>query len=260
MKSFWKTLLLSVVIVNLFAAGGIYIYRVSLKKRLGEWTIKQVLERGRGELPPGFLAEALELSQDKPLPWDLFNTKQAERKLEKYPFFKRVNVRKIEPNAALVDYVLRTPLAKVADFSNRALDEEGVVFPLEPFYSPKKLPSIRFGRAVSQEETKEAFALMRSIKEVAGAPRILLIDLADKKNPALGKQKIVVVVEEQLFRDNKIKKQPVLLELSAVDPLEGIERWKALRSLIIKEDNYKDNIKMKGVIVDLRQPGLAYLH
>lgn len=115
MKSFWKTIVLSVLIVNGLAGGAIYVYRRSLERRVqdSEWTIKQIVERGRGELPPGFFAEALGLSQDRPTPWDLFQEKEAVERLEKFAFLDNVRVRKVEPNCLVVDYTLRTPLAMV---------------------------------------------------------------------------------------------------------------------------------------------------
>lgn len=259
MKSFWKTLLFSVLIVNLVAGGGLIVYRLSLKKRLSEWTVKQVLERGRGELPSGFLAEALDLSQDKPLPWDLFDTGEAEKKLAHYPFFKRVKVRKIEPNAILVDYTLRTPVARVADFENRALDEEAVIFPLEPFYSPKKLPSVRFGKEIKKEEAFEAFKLLQAIKSVDNPPRVLLIDMAESQSTLFGRRRVVVILEERIVKTSSFQKQPVLLKLGPEYALDGIKRWQKLRPIILDASKAQECIKSKGIIVDLRESKMAYI-
>lgn len=258
MSRFVKNLLLCIVAINLIAGLALVVYRQSLKKRLAEWTVKQVLERGRGELPHGFLAEALDLSQDRPTAWDAFSTREAEKKLMRYPFFEKVSVRKIEPNAVLVDYVLRTPVAKVADFSGQAIDNQGVMFPLEPYYSPKKLPAIRFGGV--PRESKTAFFLLELLQQVERPPRLLLIDLAEQESSSLGARKIVVVMEELLYEGAHVVYQPILLQLPADEPLEGIERWKRVRGVVLEQiDKGGQGGKHKGVVVDLRQPHLAYL-
>ncbi len=260
MKPFWKKLFLSILIVNGLAGAGLYIYHVSLKKRLSEWTVRQILERGKGELPPGFLAEALELSQDQPVPWDSFNTKEAEKKLEGYPFFKKVKVRKIEPNAVLVDYVLRIPIAKVADLVNYAIDQEGVIFPLEPYYSAKRLPSIRFGQKVTQKKALEAFSLIDEIKTVETPPRIWLIDMTESESNRLGKRQIVALLEEHYAHHNSIQKQPLLLQLAADDPIEAVERWKRMRELLKNRRIESEVVDNKVVVIDLRHLGKAYIH
>lgn len=248
-----RFILLSILIVNLLAGTGLYIYRHSLEKRLRVRTVKQVLKRGQGELPPGFLAEALDLSQDKPTPWDRFSAKEAEKKLMSYPFFRKVKVRKIEPNAVFVDYVLRTPVARVANYTNRVIDEEGAVFPLEPYYSPKRLPAIRFG---DKEDSELGFSLMQELK----GSRLLLIDLSDAHSDALGRRKIVVVLEEMLFKEGGVVRQPVLLQLSADDPFDSLARWQKIRSLVIDNKDVKISGKNKGLIIDLRLPHLGYIH
>lgn len=259
MRSFWKKLLLSILIVNSLAGSGLYIYYISLKRRLSEWNIRQILERGKGELPPGFLAEALGLSQDEPVPWDRFDTNKAEKKLESFSFFKKVRVRKIEPDAVLIDYVLRIPVAKVADFINYAVDQEGVIFPLEPYYSAKRVPSIRFGEKVTQRKVLEAFSLIEEIKTAEFPPRILLIDLSESDSNILKKKQVVVLLEEQYSTNDKISKQLILLRLCANNPLEAIERWQRIRYLQKNRDN-DSAVSIKGITVDLRHFEKAYIY
>ena len=89
-----------------------------------------------------YLAELMGLSYDRPSNYYTFDTKEAEMKLCKSPFIKSAIVKKLKPKTIYVDYTVREPIAWVGDYENVAIDREGRIFPVFPFFSPKKLPKI----------------------------------------------------------------------------------------------------------------------
>jgi len=80
-----------------------------------------------------------------PLKIKRLDAKKIEKKLRDFPIFQDVDVEFTPQGELLVTYDLRKPLFYLRDYNNCALDFEGRVLPLVPFYSPKKLPHIYLG-------------------------------------------------------------------------------------------------------------------
>ena len=102
-----------------------------------------------------YLAELLNLSVDRPTNLYSFNSKEARQKLLSSPLIKDANVRKIRPGTCHVDYTLRKPIAFIGDYTNTAIDANGVVFPFKPFFTPKILPSLYLGEDEEADEESE---------------------------------------------------------------------------------------------------------
>lgn len=91
------------------------------------------------------LAEFLGLSNDLPQNLYAFDQKWAYRVLQSLPFMKNVSISALPPSLVSIDYTMRAPKWLLADYENIAVDEEGYIFPITPFYTPKKLPHIQLG-------------------------------------------------------------------------------------------------------------------
>lgn len=101
-------------------------------------------------IPTLFFAEILGLAVDLPVNLYHFDLERATASLLSYPAIKEAVVHRMPPNMLWVDYSVRTPVALLADFTNIAVDSEGIPFPLAPVLTPKVLPHIFLG--IKEEE------------------------------------------------------------------------------------------------------------
>ena len=85
-------------------------------------------------LDVNYLAEMLDLSFDKPTNIFLFDEKEAAKKLLKSPLIIDATLKKMKPDCIFVDYTLRKPKAALFDFDNILIDQEGYIFPKDPFF------------------------------------------------------------------------------------------------------------------------------
>ncbi len=89
-------------------------------------------------LSTDYLAECLELSIDAPTNIFASSSDEMEEALMLSPLIKSVLVSKILPSTLMIEYSLRQPVAILYDYQNTVVDDEGVLFPLQPFKTPKK--------------------------------------------------------------------------------------------------------------------------
>jgi hypothetical protein len=75
-----------------------------------------------------------------------FDTEAAAKLLLSSWLFRSVAVWKRFPDTLHMEYLPRIPYAYLADYENTAFDEEGYLFPMKPFYTPKRLPKIYLGQ------------------------------------------------------------------------------------------------------------------
>jgi hypothetical protein len=150
-------------------------------------------------LPTNYLAELMELSCDEPQNYFTFDEKVAEQKLLKSAVIKKAKVKKMKKESVYVDYEVFRPIALLGDSSNLAMDEEGHIFPVEPFYSQKKLPEIYFGTSVIDKEKFEiALALFSYLnnRESFKDSVIKSVDISKALHESFGKREVVIVLEE----------------------------------------------------------------
>lgn len=162
-------------------------------------------------LKTAYLAELLGLSVDKPMSLYSFNAKEAQSALMKVPVIKEAKVRKILPGTIHIDYTRRKPIAYYKDYSNTAIDEEGILFPFKPFYTPKRLPEIVTGVAVNAPEIwgskvnnkslDLAYALLKMSPGFCDGKTVLCrVDVSKAFSANAGKREIVLVLEERVVR------------------------------------------------------------
>ena len=109
--------------------------------------LTQIVQTGlqKEALKTVYLAELVGLSIDRPAAYFDFDPKKAEMRLLKSPLIKQAKVMLLPPSTLAVDYTVRQPIALLYDCENAAIDEEGRIFPVSPYLSPKNLPQLYLG-------------------------------------------------------------------------------------------------------------------
>lgn len=217
-----------------------------------------------------FLAELLGLSVDNPVNLYQFDTEEATQKLLNSIIIKEAIVKKVRPGTVYVDYVMRTPMAYFGDYRNAVVDSEGVLFPISPYFTPKKLPEIRLGIVKDEEYGKtdwgaryqedRRFQLAKDILSVMEkscrerAIYLKRIDVSKAFISSYGQREIVVVLEEGEEKEENGRFVTVMytrfLRMNVDDYERGWVNYLALRNRL--ED-------LKTVIIDFRISHLAFV-
>ena len=235
-------------------------------------TLSYIVQTGlqKEALHSDYLAELLGLSSDKPTLFSDFNEEIAEAKLLASPLFQEARVKKIVPNMVYVDYRIRKPIAWASDFINTVIDKEGHLFPMTPFFSPKKLPEIYLGKEGIQEASFSA-PLKGPYRDLAltvldlfkGCEKdffiVKRIDVSDAFFSTLGKRGIVVILENNL-KDPEMSTTH-FLRLSTRHFSKEIANYLKLRPYLLETEKTKAlaGEKIKEKIIDLRISQLAFV-
>ncbi len=246
-----------------------------------EEKIEYVVQTGlyKEALHSDCLMEVLELSSDRPEKFSSFDVVAAQRKLDNFPIIAKAVVKKIPPNMVYIDYSLRKPLFAVADFSNAVLDGEGALFPVRPFFSPKKLTEVRFGQDGLKESGALDFGailkgryvdLTFSLLEFLGSKGkdlffVKTIDVSAAFSERLGKREVVLVLENDIHIAGQ--ELPLVsthyLRISPKDYCREIENYLQLREHLLeveKEEAAILGVKiLKEKTIDLRLSQLAFI-
>jgi hypothetical protein len=237
--------------------------------------VEYVIQTGlyKEALDSEYLMEVLGLSMDKPILFSHFNPEEALERLLSSPVIEQAYVKKIKPNMVYIDYTLRKPLFWAADFFNAALDKEGTLFPMHPFFSPKKLPEIylgkeggKFGDVLKGEKLDLARAVLEVLEEEGnGLFFVKRIDVSKGFDSSLGKREIVAVLEEETFV--KGSEFPLInryfLRLSQKGFRKEIGNYLNLREHLV--DAEKQEVALLGekeekeISIDLRLSQLAFI-
>jgi len=227
----------------------------------------------RDRLSSLYLEDLLDLSIDNPTYYKDFDLKQAELKLKSVAMIKTAHVELVCKDTVYVDYTLKDPIAKVYDYEIIACDEEGYLFPLAPFYSPKELPEIYFGQSLPQIEGFShklegkafdlALLLIKSLDPIAKGDnfRIKRVDVSSAFLESLGRQEIVIDIQELKlgYQDEIFPRYIHRLRLSPKDYPKQLGNYlnlhKELTSCAL--DSLEDLSELK--VIDLRIEGMAYI-
>lgn len=236
-------------------------------------------------LKTAYLAELLELSLDRPTNLYRFNSQEGRYKLLANPLVKEVSIKKIRPGTIYIDYVLRKPIAFLVDYSNTAIDAEGVLFPYKPFFTPKKWPEIYLGAEACSEEfptlkiwktelkgrhSKLALILLNHISchYCSERSRLRRIDVSQAYASSCGQRQIVVVIEDQIEREINGRTVlfifPRILRLGTDNYQQGLANYRVLYKHLIenipqKLESEEQIIIKEPTIIDLRLPQLAFI-
>ncbi|MBA2369193.1 MAG: hypothetical protein H0V82_09245 [Candidatus Protochlamydia sp.] len=260
-----KKALIWILLVTLMLSGSAvmgWLYcQHAKKKRLqdDQYRILAIVQNTpqKESLKTGYLAELLNLSLDKPVNLYLFNSLEGEKKLLACPLIKHAAIKKILPGTLYIYYEVRVPFALLANGTNTGLDEEGNSFPFNPFFTPKRLPSIRLGTPIDLQwgpglkENKELSLAIHLINffnqenRLNGSNFYLKeIDAADAYAESYGQRQIVITLENQ-------QGSPLLLRLNTEHFKQNLTNFFALQKTF--------NPGQLPEIVDFRIPQLAFI-
>jgi hypothetical protein len=228
-----------------------------------------------------FLEELLDLSVDKPANLFRFNTQAAERKLLECPLIKKAVVKKIKPGTLYIDYSIRQPIAFLADYSNTAIDAEGVLIPFTPFFTPKKIPEITLGVALPEGEVwgtqmsgrgiKLAFDLLEQVNSLCCSQTSYLrkVDVNKAFADSYGQRQLVVVIEDWFEKEQEGRSVlcifPRILRLSTANYLQELKDYLVLRDQLQQQelqqvvDSTNDLVRADPMIIDMRIAQIAFL-
>lgn len=240
--------------------------------------ITSIIQTGpeRQALKTAYLAELLHLSVDFPTHLYSLNLKWAEKQLLSSPLIASAKIKRLPPSSLYIDYEVRKPVARLADYENIAIDEEGHFFPIHPFLTPKRLPEIYLGIEEMENWKVDSplFDLaVEILKNLETAPwkeglRILRVDVSNALAPSLGQREIVLMTEEELV----IRKEereivclfPKILRLAPKEYAGQLSNFFILRKSILEDYRkqiawIEDGGRFAPRIVDLRIPQLAFV-
>lgn len=276
----------------LLSTGAYSLWKKSRRDRLADsrTQIAAIVQTGpeKEALKTNYLAELLDLSKDRPISLYAFDLKAGKRKLEACPMIASAQIRRVDPGTLYIDYTVRKPIARLGDYENTALDRSGYLFPLSPFFSPKKLPEIYLGLPPFSREMDEqgreggrwqtplqnkhlelAFEILRALD---GAPwkegmRVKRIDVSNAFASSCGQREIVLITEDEvLAREGEtVCLFPKILRLPSKDYVQQLSNFLSLRRSMLED--YKLQIaktrfteplvEFAPRIVDLRLSKLA---
>lgn len=223
----------------------------------GNYNIRTIVQKGpvKEALKTVHLCELLQLSRDHPSNLISFDLRRGEELLLSSGVISSAHLSKKMPDCLEVDYSIREPVAFLADYSNTVLDENGVIFSLQPYLTPKILPKLYlgiqiepfvFGR-IKDKKMKVALKVLKLLSQFNQNKSIFLdqIDVSNITASSMGQQEIVVSFFETLGEESYI------------------------RYLRLSKDNYEEeflhflNLKAmnlpKNLVVDMRLFPNAYL-
>ena len=271
----------------LWGAGYYYYKEVEKKKKDDHFNITSIIQTGleKEVLKTAYLAELMDLSVDLPTNLYLFDCKKARKWLLASPLIKEAKVKKMPPQTIYVDYSVRQPIAWVVDYENIAIDEDGYLFPVSPFLSPKHLPQIFLGIALEEKEKidwnfsiqEKNFSLAQKLLHIFAQPEIkklFLVKWIDTSAVSLasyGKREIIVLLENEMRIKQQEKEKiflfPHLLRLNVTHFQEQLGNYLVLREKMLfdykkqltKTDISKDFVHFKTKVIDLRIEKLAFV-
>lgn len=248
------------------------------KKQDDAYAIVAIVQQGhKGErLKTTYLAELLNLSLDRPTNLYAFNVKAGEDLLNAVPLIKEASIIKIAPGTIGVDYQMRLPLAFLGDFHNAAIDADGYLFPLKPFYTPKKLPKFFLGsHPQSFDKLDEPLAwgsclkgtslsLALEIKKLIDVHfegdsfYLSCIDLTKAFAESFGQRQIVVAIEERSPKSEQGTRQRRILRLSPHNYADQLGNYMALHRHLNDDKKWTEE-QSPVIAIDLRLSDLAFI-
>jgi hypothetical protein len=215
-------------------------------------------------LSSSYLAELLGLSRDRPTSSVQFNLMRAKEMLLRSPVIKEADVKLLSPQTLYVNYTVRQPQALLFDVPNGALDEEGTLFPLSPFFAPKKLPEIYLGLITTHQLSwnhkieHPSLVLGLNVLRLLSLPpfcelfTVQRIDVSQAAHKSYGRRQLVLLIEESFAEE---KKRKIFLRLTPKNYAQELGNYLELRQDLAKSP--KDTAQ--PTVVDLRISNLAFI-
>jgi hypothetical protein len=289
------------VFITILVSGGTYgslhfFMRFQQKKSLDpRYRVIAIVQTGpqKEALNTVYLAELLGISTDRPTSTYHFNTKEAERRLLSSPIIKQAEVKVHDNQTLYVDYSIRQPIAWLYDIENAAIDEEGYIFPMHPFFTPKKLPEIYLGLSFQIEDnfqnsvfsrpywksclkSKNLTIALNVLKMLNGSMyrdffHLKRIDVSNAEAESYGTREIVLITEDEIIQKYHEKEVsvilPRILRLSTKGYQQELGNYLKLRPNLLKQEAKEIKIPSKEIAslrlpektIDFRIPHLAFI-
>lgn len=276
---FWIGCSLLFVTGSVLLGGVIYLYRQKQQMVDPAYAISTFVleEPSRDPLKGSYLAELLDLSEDQPTNINQFQIEYGEKKLSESPVIKQAKIHKIPPSALYISYSVREPIAYLGNFQNAALDREGVLFPVIPYFTPKKIPKIylssherKWGEKIEGEEIDLALSLLEKLQKFpySKGMEVMEIDVSNSFSESLGKREIMVRVEEKSEREENgrsiLSISPRFIRISTQNVRNALENYLVLREYLWKEEEMETISTNEplyvapATVIDLRVPKIGY--
>ncbi len=254
---------LTIILLSVFCFSGIpfflksyYQNLLSKKQRNDAYFIRDIVQIGpvKEALKTKHLAELLQLSKNKPTNLFQLDVRKGEALLLNSGIIKEAKLSLSPPHTLVIDYVIREPVAYLADYSNIVVDRQGYIFPLSPYLTPKKLTEFYLGieirpfqcGKIDHEKMKTALALYDLLMHPKNDRfRLVGIDVSRLEPTSSAQREIIVTLEEEV--SGKFPKR--YLRLTEDHYREQISYFLNLREPAFSE----------SLIVDLRMFPDAYL-
>lgn len=243
-----------------------------------KYRVKAIIQTGpeKEALKTAYLAELLGLSSDKPAQLYALNLKKAEERLLSSPLIANAKIKRMPPTTLYIDYEVRKPVARLADFQNMAIDAGGYLFPIAPFLTPKRLPEIYLGISsvngwhLDHPGFQLAIEILQFLEKVPWTEGLTIerVDVSNAFASSLGTREVVLITEEELTCRSEGKEIvcyfPKILRLAPKNYEQQITHFFTLRRTMM--DDYKKQLttlktggKFSPRIIDLRIPHLAFV-
>ncbi len=296
-KNYSLPVALLLIIASIFVISGsfysfFFLYVQFHKSRLhnSKYQITKIIQTGprKKAVNSQYLAELMGLSADRPLNLFIFNEKKGEEKLLQSPIIRFAKVEKMKPDSLYIDYDIREPLAFLHDYENIAVDQEGYIFPMHPFYFSQNLPVLYLGLAPFKEEqeNRETGSWNQPLK----GPHMLLalemlevfsrkkfpfeiqrIDVSNAFLSSYGRREIVLFVSEKAVLSTKKNSClcvfPKVLRLSPKSYEQQLNNFLILRESMLED--YRKQVRVMEItnhtlefspqVIDFRIDELAFI-
>ena len=180
-------------------------YQTRRWQRDERYLVQAIVQRAHGAeaLRSQDLAELLGLSCDRPSHLYALDLEAMKQQLLRCPAIKRAEVRRVHPDILYVDYEMHTPIALYADYENVAIDADGWVFPITPYFTPKRLPQFflgkealpSWGKPLTSPELVLAHEVLTCVEaELTGSVPIR-IDASQAYSKNMGRREVVLLLQ-----------------------------------------------------------------
>ena len=245
---------LSWILISIFLVSGssysllkYYLSDQHKKKVDPKYRITSIVQTGpeREALNTAYLAELMGICFDNPPASNHFDIKKAKAHLLRSPVIKEAEVKILDASTLYVDYTVRKPIAWVYDYTNCAIDQEGVLFPVSPFLSPKKLPEIYLGLSefkwylpLTCPESALALDILKLLEQPAYCDffNVRRIDVSKAYEQSYGRREIVLLTEDEIYQSQVTFVLPRILRLSTKNFPQELGNYLKLRRHLLEEE------------------------
>ncbi len=270
-------ILLSLLLFSGSAAGVTYYYLSYLEAQSKDsrYNIVAIVQYCPQNEPikTSILVELLQLSIDEPSNLYRYDLEASRQKLMACPIIKMAEIKKIKPGTLYIEYLYRKPVAYLSDFTNTAIDEEGVLIPFKPFYTPKNIPELFvgiddapsgqiWGTRIGGAKSRLALLFLGLCNEYFNFEgcTVRSIDISKAFDASCGQREIVISLDERVETSSIITSRR-LLRITVEHFPQQLANYLVMRQSLNAELRNHDFVTSlsPNLIIDMRIPKLAFI-